>query len=267
MTLLKILITRRDLVANLVSRELKSKYKGSFLGILWSLINPLFMALVYVFFLSLLARGVPLSQILIGVFAWQFTTGSVQGGMAAITGNSNLVKKVFFPRVILPLSVTLANLVNYLLSLLIQFPLVAYFLYLGGEAGGFSKWLWLLPVMILYQTLFNAALAFLLSSANVFFRDTQHLIGVTMSAWFFLSPVMYNIELVQEFAKDSPWLLNGYLLNPLAVIMEGYRAIILSSVSFPLNTYSMIGLVWPLILLVVAYTLFQKSQKNFSDML
>ena len=112
MELMEAIVRRRELVQNLVLRELKARYKGSALGFLWSILTPLFMAAIYVFFLRLLAgRGVPLEEIIIGVFAWQFTSMCVSGGLTAVTGNASLVKKVRFPRVVLPLAVTLANLV------------------------------------------------------------------------------------------------------------------------------------------------------------
>ena len=95
---------RRDLLRNLVSRNLKSRYKDSGLGFLWSVLAPLLMALVYLVFLRILARGVPMTEVLIGVFAWQFTAQCVGNGLGAITENSNLVTKVAFPRIILPLA-------------------------------------------------------------------------------------------------------------------------------------------------------------------
>ena len=108
---------RRELLGNLVLRNLKSRYKDSVLGFLWSVLTPLFMALIYIVFLKILARGVPLEQVLIGVFAWQFTAQCIANGLGAITENANLVKKVYFPRVILPLAVTISNLVNFLLNI------------------------------------------------------------------------------------------------------------------------------------------------------
>ena len=125
--------THRELIANLVSRDLKSRYKGSMLGFLWSILTPLFMALIYVVFLRLLARGVPMEAILVGVFAWQYTANSVNGGMTSVTGNDNLVKKVAFPRWLLPLSSTLANLVNFLLTLVVQFVLLFVLLWMAGK--------------------------------------------------------------------------------------------------------------------------------------
>jgi len=178
---------RSDLVSNLVQRELKQRYKGSALGFLWSLLTPLFMALIYVVFLRILAgRGVPVEEIIIGVFAWQFTAQSVTGGLTCITGNANLVKKVAFPRAILPVACVLANLVGFLLSLVVQFAIVIALLALRGES--LSLAVALLPAAIGYQFLVNLALALLVAALNVYYRDTQHLVGVLMSAWFFFEP-------------------------------------------------------------------------------
>ena len=94
MSILGHLQGRRDLIVNLVSRELKSRYKSSMLGLLWSLLTPLFMAVIYVVFLRLLSRGVPVEQVVIGVFAWSFTVQALQTGMESITSNSNLVMNV-----------------------------------------------------------------------------------------------------------------------------------------------------------------------------
>jgi len=266
MSLLRTLSGRRELLVNLVSRELKSRYKGSLLGFLWSILTPLLMAVIYVFFLRLLAgRGVPTEEIIIGVFAWQFTALSVTGGLTAITGNANLVKKVFFPRIILPTANTLANLVNFLLSLLVQFVIVAILLRVGERS--LSGWLVLLPLVVVYHTLFNLALALLLSAANVYFRDTQHLVGVLLSAWFFVSPVMYNLSFVERFADRIPWLMDLYLLNPMAVIVTAYRATALPGAAFPWTPAAIGGLAIPLVLLAAACAIFQRAQKFFADML
>ncbi len=194
MNVLKDIFERRELLWNLTVRELKQRYKGSALGFLWSVLTPLFMAVIYVFFLRLLAgRGVPIEEIIIGVFAWQFTTQCVMGGMTCVTGNANLVKKVSFPREILPLSQVAANGIGYLLSLLVQFPLLAFLLYRADGPGFAAAWP-LFLFWMLWQTLFNLGLAMFTGAANVYFRDTQHLVGVGLSAWFFMSPVMYNME-------------------------------------------------------------------------
>jgi ABC-type polysaccharide/polyol phosphate export permease len=266
MSIIRTIVERRELVSNLVSRELKSKYKGSVLGFLWSILTPLFMAVIYVIFLRLLAgRGVPVEEIIIGVFAWQFTSLCVTGGMNCITGNSNLVKKVFFPRIILPVANTLANLANFLLSLAVQFAIL--FILLGLRGSTVSAWALVLPLLIVYHTLFNLALALMMASSNVYFRDTQHLAGVLLSAWFFVSPVMYDLSFVQRAAQVSPLLANLYMLNPMAVIITGYRAVTMPGEVFPWTPYTIAGLLLPIVLLWIAYVVFQRSEKNFADML
>ncbi len=256
---------RRDMLLNLTLRELKSRYKNSVLGFLWSILTPLFMAVIYVFFLRLLARGIPLESIIIGVFAWQFTAQAVHEGLASITSNANLVKKVFFPRLILPTAITLGNLVNYLLSLIVQFILLATLLAWHGEAPAWTSLL--VPLVVIYHTLFLLALAYLLSASNVYFRDAQHLVGVLLSAWFFASPAMYDLSIVQNVAAKWPIVLDLYLLNPMAVIITAYRALILPGVAFPCSWAAAAGACIPLILLPIAYRVFQRAQRNFADML
>ncbi len=258
----------RELIWNLVARDLKSRYRGSVLGFLWTVLTPLFMAAIYIFFLRLIAgRGVSIrhEDIIIGVFAWQFTVQCVNAGTSVITANSNLVKKVFFPRMILPLSVTLSALVNFALMLLVQFVVVAVLLVMKGSM--LSGWTVALPIIIVHHFFFNLAIVFLVASANVYFRDTQHLVNLFLSAWFFMSPVMYNFTLVQTMAADMPWLQQAYMLNPLSVIITGYRALQIPGDAFPWSAAAVIGWLWPILLLVVAYAAYQRSQKYFSDML
>jgi lipopolysaccharide transport system permease protein len=258
-----------DLLWNLVARDLKIRYRGSILGFLWTVLTPLFMAVIYILFLRLLSGrngvSIPYEDIIIGVFAWQFTTQCVNAGMHSITGNASLVKKVFFPRLILPLSVCISALVNFLLMLVVQWALVAGLLLVKGsflEAATL-----LTPVLSMYQLLFNVALALLVASANVSFRDTQHIVNLLMSAWFFMSPVMYPLTLVDSIAQAHPWIGQLYLLNPMTVIITAYRTLQLPGAVFPWSWASIIGWLIPVLLLVIAYVLFQRAQRYFSDLL
>ena len=266
MSLLQVIRSRRELLANLTSRELKLRYRGSVLGFLWSVLIPLFMALIYVFFLRILGgRGVPLADIIIGVFAWQFTVQCVNSGLFAITGNTNLVKKVFFPRVILPLSSALANLITYLLSLIVQFAFVAILFHRAGHT--FSPWLVAFPAVVALQLAFNLALTLLLAATNVYVRDMQHLVGVGLTAWFFVSPVMYNLSFVEHFAEKHPWALDLFMLNPMAVIVTAYRAVITPGLSFPWSPAVGVSIAMVGLLLVLSYRLFERMQKDFADLL
>jgi ABC-type polysaccharide/polyol phosphate export permease len=226
MTLIRDILAHRELLQNLVARDIKSRYKGSALGFLWSILNPLFMAVIYIFFLRLLAgRGVPNEDVIIGVFAWQFTVQCVTGGMNCIT--------------------------------------VAVLLGMSGSP--LSGWTAALPAIIVYHSLFNLALALLVAAANVYFRDTQHLVGLLLSAWFFVSPVMYNLSFVEKFA--GPGLTPAYLLNPVALIITAYRAAQVPGALFPWSWSAAGAWLWPLALLVLAWRLFQRSQRHFADWL
>ena len=265
MSFLRTILERRELLWNLTARELKQRYKGSALGFLWSVLTPLFMAAIYVVFLRLLARGVPMSDILIGVFAWQFTTQCVMGGMTCVTGNANLVKKVFFPREILPISQVAANGIGYLLSLLVQFPVLAFLLWQGGLHFS-AAWPMFLFWMV-WQTVFNLGLAMLVGALNVNFRDTQHLVGVGLSAWFFLSPVMYNMDFAANLAARWPWAVDLLYANPMAILINGYRAALLPGAAAGFPPAGWVGFALaPATLFLGAWT-YRRLQKNFADLL
>lgn len=263
--LISTLIDYKDLMVNLSSRELKGRYSGTVLGFLWSILNPLFMAIIYMVFLRLLiGRGVPTEDILIGVFAWQFTGQSVFGGQNCISGSANLVKKVSFPRVLLPLSFSAGNLIHFLLTLGVQLVLLIGILAWKGSMV--SVWVILLPLLVLYHSLFNLALTFLVATSHVYFRDTNHIVSILMSAWFFMTPVMYNLSFIDRFMERAPWAWNLYLLNPMAGIVTAYRALQLPESTFPWSLPMVVGLALPIPLLFISYRIFQRYQKYFSDL-
>ena len=262
---MKGVFARRELIRALVGREMRSRYKGSALGVLWSLLTPLFMALIYTFFFRLLAgRAANTASIIVGVFAWQFTANAVHQGMACISGNGNLVKKVAFPRVILPVAVTVAAGVDYMISLLVQFGLVGVLLWRAGEF--FGPQIALLPLVFLAHAWFNFGLAMLLGSLNVYFRDTQHLVGVGLTALFFLSPGMYDLGFVERMAAEwHPRLMDIYLLNPLAGLFTAYRVAFLPGTVWPSSPMIWVGLAWPLLFTPLCGLLFRRLQRNFAD--
>ncbi len=268
--MIKDVVQHGDLLWNLVARDLKSRYRGSILGFMWTILNPLFMAVIYIGFLRLLwGDGIATwkfqyEDIIIGVFAWQFTMQCVNAGLNCVTGNSSLVKKVYFPRIILPFSVSVSGLVNFLLTLIVQWVLVAILLPKGAFLDAATLWV---PLFSLYHLLFNFSLALLVAAANVYFRDTQYIVNLLMSAWFFMSPVMYPLALVGTVARVHPWIAHVYLLNPMTVIITGYRSMQVPGVSFPWTAASVAGLLMPLVMLWIAYVVFQRAQRYFPDVL
>ena len=157
------------------------------------------------------------------------------------------------------------TLVELLVVIGIIAVLVAILLMMKGASLEVTT-LWV-PLMSLYQLLFNFSLALLVATANVYFRDTQHIVNLLMSAWFFMSPVMYPLSLVETVARSHPWVAHVYLLNPMTVIITGYRAMQVPGVSFPWTATSVVGLLIPLVIMWIAYVVFQRTQRYFSDML
>ncbi len=218
----------------LVSRNLKIRYKGSALGFLWSLLTPLAMIAVYAVFAGVLGmRHVLLGLsgetfdylpfLVTGIVSWQFTSGVLSDSLHAIAGNANLVKKVWFPRAVLPTATVLANGVNFLLTSVV---LLAY-LALAGALRLSAGTLWLVPALAM-QFLLCWGIALLFATLNVFFRDTEHLVGVLSLAWFFLTPVMYETALQTQaagrFARVPPGLV---YLNPMTGILALQRRALL----------------------------------------
>jgi lipopolysaccharide transport system permease protein len=244
---------RRELFKSLVVRNLKIRYKGSALGFLWSLMDPILMVAVYFLFAKLTRFQVDLPYLLSGVLTWQFLSLCIGDSFHAVTGNPSLVKKVYFPRLILPLTMSVANLINFMLTLVVLFG----FLLLSGVDFQFTRWLYL-PVVIFMEFLIGTGLALFVSSVMVYFRDTQHLVGIGMMAWFFLSPVIYPLHLVPEKY------LSIYLLNPMCTVLMGFRACLLGQ-PFIWGPATAGAVLIALGLLIFGFWTFTKLEPCFSD--
>lgn len=256
----------RGLIYNLVLRELKARYKNSVLGFVWSLLNPLAMMIVFTIVFGVLWPNGSIEKyplfLLCGLLPWNFFSNSVMGSINSIVDNGNLVKKVYFPRETLPIATVLANLVNFLLAFIVLFGVLIVF------RANFSPWLWLLPVVILIQTCFTLGIAFLLSTVNVFYRDTMMIMDVVMLAWFFLTPIFYTVELVPATLEIGTlvidlrrWL---YILNPMASIINMYRDLLYwgyrTDFDFFLRTA-----VTALAVLAVGYWFFNRYSNRFGE--
>jgi len=255
----------RELTKNLIIRDLKIRYKNSILGVLWSLLNPLFMTLVFtIVFTLMLRRGTEDYPVLFmsGYLPWSYLAASVSTSITSIVGNAPLVKKVYFPREVLPLSGVLANLINFLLSLIVLFVLMFAFSVKVTPA------ILMLPLIILTQTLFVLGLGFFLATANVFYRDTQHIMQVVMQAWFFLTPIFYPIDTLPQAANILGITVNIQLwirrLNPMASLVASYHDVLFYGVptgwDFFLRTF-----ITCLIILVAGYLVFCRFSRVFGE--
>ena len=220
----------RELLVNLVARDIKVRYRNSVLGFAWSLLNPLLLMLVFTLVFRVLTdpeRIEPAVQsfpiyVLSGLLVWNFTADVITRAMTSITGNRDLLTKVYFPREILPLSVVLANVVHFLLAV----PL--YFIFAVALDITLTHHVWSLPLLVLLQILLLSGIAFIVAALNVYFRDIESIMNVALIAWFFLTPIVYLLERIpnREFLGLDMWRW-VYMLNPMAALITGYRYAIL----------------------------------------
>jgi len=220
----------RELVRQLVLRDLKARYKNSVLGFLWSLLNPIAMMVVFTVVFTVLLPQYSWPDypvfLLSALLPWNFLAGGLVSGTSSVLGNSSLVRKIYFPREVLPISTVLASLVNFLLALI---PLFLLSVILGRPL---SPWLPLfLPLIILLQVIFVLGLSLLLSAINVFYRDTQMILEVLTLAWFFVTPIFWPIHVIKDkWVTILGLQLNTWVwlnrLNPMASLAAAYRDIL-----------------------------------------
>ena len=261
----------RELMRNMVMRDLKARYKQSILGYFWSLLNPLMTMLIFWLVFSVLLRNdIPMFPIflLVGLLPWNFAVTSVSGGMRAIIDNANLVKKVYFPREILPITVVLANLVNYLLALPVMLLVMAVIQYVVLHELRFSWTFAFLPVILMIQVVFLIGATLFLSTVAVFFRDTTHIIDIFIQLWIFLTPVFYSLEVVTQgnvvAAKAVRW------LNPMASLVDFYRDILYGQPGNPVPGLPALDgvfrtLLTALVILAAGAYVFHRNSAHFGE--
>lgn len=268
--------TYRELIKNLVLRDLRVRYKGSALGYLWTQLAPLLMMLIFwVVFSAVFASPIAMFPIflIVALLPWNYCAEATLGGTRSVLDNANLIKKVFFPREVLPLVSVCSSLVNFLLSLPMLFLVMTVVQLFYPPLNGQLNFAWTvayLPVLLLIQTLFLAGVAFFLGALAVFFRDTVHLVGILVQFWFFLTPIFYSIDgLVSGvFARALRW------FNPMASIVEFYREILYGNTvgidqipqpALPAPDSVLRVLVTSLLVLAIGYWFFQRSSRQFGE--
>jgi ABC-2 type transport system permease protein len=241
---------------NLVRKELKVKYTGSVLGAIWSLLNPVVFLAVFTFVSKVLGNSIQDYAVflLAGLLAWNLFAVSLGTGAQSVVANANLVKKVYFPREILPLATVGVALFDFVLQSAVYFAFLVVFGY-GFVLGV----IWLYPVAFVAGLLFTVSVTFWVSSMNVRYRDMQHLIGLALLVWFWLTPVVYSTATVHThlMAKYHGIFWKVYLLNPMTwVVMAFQRALYHSSdASRVLGPFSTGQLAVGLLLVIAVVTL------------
>ena len=245
----------RYFLRNMVIRDLKVRYKGSALGFLWSLMNPLLMMLVLSLVFSVAFKiSMPHYPIflLCGLLPWNFFAVSVSNATGSVVGQAGLLKKVAFPREILPLASILANLVHFGIGLLILFIfLIVFKIPLGLPALA-------LPLVILLQVVFVLGFSLILSSLNVFYRDVQQILEVLLLVWFYLTPVFYSLSMIPGRFHRL------YLLNPMASLVTMYRALLFEN-GWPSAKVTFAAVAISLLAYLFGHFVFRKFHYRFAE--
>ena len=255
MNFFKELYHYRELLKTNVKKDIRGKYKGSFLGILWSFINPLLQVLVYALVFPYIMKVETenyLIFLICGIIPWTWFVTSISQGTTSITNNANLIKKVYFPREILPISVVTSGLINFLISCLI----ILIFVLLGGL--GITWHLIFLPFIIIIQYLFTLALIFVLSAINVYVKDVEYIVSFIINMLFYATPILYTTEM---FSGPILWI---FRLNPLAHLINAYRDVFyVHHIPNLVNLGILLGV--SILLVVICYIIFKKLEKRFAE--
>lgn len=270
----------RELIMNLVLRDLRVRYKGSALGYLWTQFAPLLMMLVFWFVFSFLMQSSGAMYpifLLVGLLPWNFCAEAVSAGTRSILDNANLIKKVYFPREVLPLVTVLSSLLNFVLSLPMLLVLMTILQLLYEPLGGRLNFSWTfayLPVLLLIQTIFLLGVTLIFSAFAVKYRDFMHLIGILVQFWFFLTPVVYSLDNIDLVVAGLPVATVIRWVNPMASIVDFYRDILYGNM-VPVGQIPTPGLpaldsvlrvsVTALVVLGIGYWFFQRRSGSFGE--
>lgn len=247
----------RELIRNLVVRDLKVRYKNSAFGFAWSLLNPLFMmGVLSVVFSLVFERASPVENfpafLVTGLIPWNFTNTSLTRAVNSVVENSRLVKKVFFPREVIPISVVLANFVHFLLAIPV---LLIILMFLGVMPN--PKVL-LLPPLILIHLELVLGISLFISCVNVFYRDMGVAMDVLLQGWFFATPIFYHHWILPL------WLQKPAMANPLAAIITAYRDVLIYG-RFPDRNFTVGAIVSSTLIFAIGYAVYTRYASVFAE--
>lgn len=246
------------MIISLVHRDLRGRYKGTVLGFAWTFINPLLQLMVYTFVFSTVMRSGIKDYYLflfVALIPWIFFNTSVSAGCMCTISQQDMVKKIYFPREVLPISFVISQLINMLLSFIVVFIV----LIVSGK-GLNPLALVFLPYVVIVEFMMSLGMCMLFSAITVYVRDLGYLMGNIMMMWQFLSPVMYSMDQVPEKAR----MILQY--NPMTPVIEAYRTILYYKKIPELNTL-LTAVVFGIIMLIIGFFSFDRLQRKFADRL
>ncbi len=248
----------REMLKTNVKKDIRGKYKGSFLGILWSFLNPLLQVVVYWIVFPYLFRGasIPnyLCYLVTGIIPWTFFITVINQGTMCIRVNAGIIKKVYFPREILVISQTLSGMVNFFISCIIVV------IFCIGTGAGISYHIILLPIIAVIQGALSLGIAFILAAVNVYVQDTEFIVGFILNMGFYGTPVLYSLDMF----SGAGILFQLISLNPLTIIINSYRDIFLYH-EWPDALQLGLVAVLSAVILVIGYAIFKKLEFGFAE--
>ncbi len=245
----------RELLKTSISKDVRGKYKNSVLGVIWSFLNPLLQIAVYAIVFPLIMRSnLPNYTVFLccGLIPWNFFSTATSRTSFTMIENGNIIKKVYFPREILPLSVVTSEAINFIISTIIILVFVLAY------GMGLSKYIIFYPLILLVQYFLLIGISFIVSSVTVYFRDLQHFIGIALQLLFYATPIVYAPDSIPQ---NFQWILQ---FNPMTYIINGYRDIFYYQ---QMPDFASLGLVLliSIALTIVGYLIFKKLQKRFAE--
>lgn len=260
---IKELLEYKDLLFMFVKDSLVSSYKQTILGPLWLIINPLITTVLYTLVFGNIAKlstdGIPeFIFYLAGNAIWSYFQICVSRNANTFIENSSVMGKVYFPRLIMPISAVITALVNLLVQVIILFISMVVFSLMGVEFN-ISMSILLVPVLIIQTAMFGLGCGIIVSSTTTVFRDLVSVVNLFMQLWMYASPVVYPISEI-----NNPILYKIYMLNPMAPIITAWRSVIFGLENIP-YFYWGISIVVTIIVLIIGVTLFNKVEKSFMD--
>lgn len=266
---IKLLFQYRHLVFDLAVKDIRVKYRSPILGFLWAILIPLVTVLIFKFIFSTIIQvkieGCPFFiYLMTAVFPWACFSSSVSSATESILSNRDLIKKTYFPRQVIPVSVVLANLINFIPALAVMLLILVFY------RMPFTVFILLLPGIILLQTILAIGLALIFSSFQVVLRDVKYIVELLLLIWMYLSPVFYPLAMV---ANLSGWHFKLYLLNPFVGLFCLYRLALLKgfvkTLPAGVNIYSLA--LWTTVVCISVFLLgflvFRKYEAYFSDLM
>lgn len=250
----------RELLWQMVGREVKARYKQSVLGYFWVILNPLAQMLVMSFAFSIILRiptnassNIPYSVFLfVGLLPWTLFANSLGSSCASLVGSAPLITKVYFPRTILVLSTIIAKIIDFLFATTV---LITYMFYYHIPIN--INILWVIPIFII-QHILTLGLSLFFAAANLLYRDIQYLLGLILTLWMYLTPVIYPADIVPEQYKIV------FQLNPMSVIINAYRQTILGG-GAPNYSSLLIALFVSITILILGFSYFKSREEIFAD--